>query len=180
MAASIALESKPTDNTIRSVRTINIVGRSLANAVRAITNGTGSIKATGNRATVNRWLPMIRENKAEIIELLQGGDTDKSAASLQWLFHFADRNDFPVTFVPAVNHETAPGYYPTAIAAEPAPIRPQRKPTKAEADEITALVQAIYASDTDADRAEALATALTDPDGALLCYREIAKERRSP
>ena len=94
-----------------------------------------------------------------------------------WLFHFADRNDLPLTFAPAVDHAAALAYYPEAVAAEPIPERPQRKATKAEADEITALVMAIYGNDTDDDRAEALAAALADPDGALRCYRAIAEER---
>jgi hypothetical protein len=103
--------------------------------------------------------------------------TDKGNPCLQWLFHFADRDDLLVTFAPAVDHAKALSYYPEAVAAEPIPDRPQHTPTKAEADEITALVQAIYANDTDDDRAEALATALADPDGALLCYRTIASDR---
>lgn len=102
-------------------------------------------------------------------------DSRKSCS--QWLFHFADRDDLPVTFAPAVDHTAALAYYPDAVAAEPIPDRPQRQPTKTEADEITGLVQAIYANDTEDDRAEALAVALTDPDGALLCYRTIAKDR---
>ena len=94
-----------------------------------------------------------------------------------WLFHFTDRNDLPVTFAPAVNHEAALSYYPDAVAAEPILDRAQRKPSKAEANEITALVQAVFASDSDVDRNEALAVALADPDGTLLCYRTIAEER---
>lgn len=94
-----------------------------------------------------------------------------------WLFHFADQDDLPVTFAPAVGHAAALAYYPEAIAAEPIPDRLQRKPTKAEADEITALVRAVFADDTDDDRAEALAAAMADPDGALLCYRTIAKDQ---
>lgn len=94
-----------------------------------------------------------------------------------WLFHFADRDDLPVTFAPAVDHAAALAYYPDAVAAEPIPKRPQRKPTKAEAEEITALVNAVFSDSTEDDRAEALAAALSDPDGALLCYRTIAKDR---
>lgn len=94
-----------------------------------------------------------------------------------WLFHFGDRDPLPVTFAPAVDHAAALAYYPEAVAAEPIPERLQRKATKAEAEEITALVQTIYASDTDDDRAEALGAALADPDGALVCYRTIAKDR---
>lgn len=94
-----------------------------------------------------------------------------------WLFHFTDRNDLPVTFATSVDHAAALAYYPDAVAAEPIPERPRRKPTKAEADEIMALVRAIFANDTDDDRAEAMAAALDDPNGALLCYRTIAKDR---
>lgn len=94
-----------------------------------------------------------------------------------WLFHFAERDDLPMTFAPAVDHAAALACYPDAVAAEPIPDRPQRKPSKPETDEITALVQAVFADDTDDDRAEALAAALADPDGALLCYRTIASDR---
>jgi hypothetical protein len=94
-----------------------------------------------------------------------------------WLFHFADRNDLPVTFASAVNHTTALSYYPDALAAAPIPDRPQQVATEDEAQEITALVQAVYAGDSDADRREALMVALADPDGALRCYRAIAGER---
>ena len=103
--------------------------------------------------------------------------TDNGKPSSQWLFHFADRDNLPVMFASAVDHAAALAYYPEAVAAEPIPDRPQRQPSKAEAVEITALVQAIYANDTDDDQAEALAAALADPDGALLCYRTIAKDR---
>lgn len=94
-----------------------------------------------------------------------------------WLFHFVERDDLPVRFVPAVDHARALSYYPEAVAAEPIPDRPQRQPSKAEAAEITALVNAVFSDDTDDDRAEALAVALADPDGALLCYRTIAEDR---
>ena len=103
--------------------------------------------------------------------------TDNCKPYSGWLFHFTDSDDLPVIFTPAVDHAAALACYPEAVAAEPIPERPQRKATKAEANEITSLVQAIYANDTDDDRAEALAAALADPDGALLCYRTIAKDR---
>ncbi len=103
--------------------------------------------------------------------------TDKGEPCSRWLFHFADGDDLPVTFAPAVDHAAALACYPGAVAAEPIPERPHRQPTKAEAEEITALVQAVFACDFPVDRNEALAAALADPDGALLCYRTIAKDR---
>jgi hypothetical protein len=52
-----------------------------------------------------------------------------------WLFHFADRDDLPVTFAPAVDHAEALAYYPEAVAAEQYPSdrnarRPRLKPRK--------------------------------------------------
>lgn len=102
--------------------------------------------------------------------------TDNCKHYSGWLFHFTDSDDLPVIFTPAVDHAAALACYPDAVAAEPIPERPQRKPTKAEADEITALVNAVFPDDTDDYRAEALAAALADTDGALLCYRTIANE----
>jgi hypothetical protein len=39
-------------------------------------SATGTIKATGDQAAVNRWLPMIREHKPAIIEALKVGAGD--------------------------------------------------------------------------------------------------------
>jgi hypothetical protein len=59
------------------------------------------------------------------------------------------------------------------VAAEPA----RRPPTEAERAELLALVRAVYATDSDQDRQEAMDCAVADPDGALLCYRAICQER---
>ena len=107
-------------------------------------------------------------------QIINAKDEERIA---RWLLSFIDADELTVLFVPPVTHTEATAYYPDAVAAEPIPDRPQRKPTKAEAEEITALVRAIYANDTDDDRAEALAAALADPDGGLLCYRTIASDR---
>lgn len=40
----------------------------------------GAIKATGDGAVVNRWLPVIRERKAEIIDVLKAGAGDTANA----------------------------------------------------------------------------------------------------
>lgn len=94
-----------------------------------------------------------------------------------WLFHFTDRNDWPLTFASAVDHAKALSYYTDAVAAQPIPDRPQRVATEVDTKEITALIGIAFANDTDVDRSEALAAALADPEGALRCYRVIAEER---
>lgn len=139
--------------------------------------------ATATVATLATVQPKTQPSVATVASVAVANaatvKTDSGKSCSQWLFHFADRDPLPVTFAPAVDHSAALACYPEAVAAQPIPIpdRPQRKPTKDEAEEITALVRAIYASDTDDDRAEALDAALADPDGALLCYRTIASDR---
>ena len=102
---------------------------------------------------------------------------DDSATAFRWLFYFVGRDPLEAVFVSAVNHDGALACYPDAVAAVPQAEHPCRAPTAIEAQEISALIQAIYADDNYRDRNEALAAALADPDRALLCYRTIAGER---
>lgn len=151
---------------------------SLSALIRKRQPGNFATATVATLATVQpKTLPSVATVASVAVANAETVKTGDGKPCLQWLFHFADRDDLPVTFAPAVDHAGALAYYPEAVAAEPIPDRPQRQPTKAEAEEITALVQAIYAYDTDDDRAEALAVALSDPEGALLCYRTIAKDR---
>ena len=107
-------------------------------------------------------------------QIINAKDEERIA---RWLLSFVEADELTVLFAPAVNHAKALAYHPDAVSAEPIPERPQRTATKAEAREITALIQAVFPDDTDVDRSEALAAALADPEGALHCYRMIAKER---
>ena len=153
-----------------------IIESAAADGVMLAIASTGRIEATGKEDVVSQWLPLIRAHKAGIIESLTVDAGDTPTAS-RWLFHFADREPMEVVFTPAVSDPSALACYPDAVAAEPQTDRPQRTPTEPEAKEITALVLAVFADDSDVDRNKALAAALADPDGALLCYRTIAEER---
>lgn len=101
---------------------------------------------------------------------------DDSITALRWLLHFTDRESLTVSFMSALNQASALAYYPDAVAAEPQADSPRRDPTDAEAREITGLVRAIFADETDVDQKAILAWALADPDGALRCYRAMAKD----
>lgn len=98
--------------------------------------------------------------------------------SWRWLLHYHD-HDVEVSTTPESTLAEVLRDFPTAISAEPIPDTPKRKATEAETKELTALVNLIYASDTEADRAEALAAALADPDDALTCYRAIRNTLRT-
>lgn len=105
-------------------------------------------------------------------------DTAPPVRAPRWLIHFLDREPLEVWFSPAADHDEALAAYRDAVAAEPVPERTDTGAASViERDELLALVEAVYAGDTDADRAEALDAALADPAGALRCYRSIANER---
>ena len=56
-----------------------------------------------------------------------------------WLFHFADSDDLPVTFAPAVDHAAALAYYPDAVAAEPFTPTMRQPSAPMTASEVTAI-----------------------------------------
>lgn len=112
------------------------------------------------------------------------GDFQKSAndptaaPATGWLLHYADRESLELYVSPALSHAEVLAAHPDALAAEPVPERTDtRTATVIERDELLALVEAVYAGDTDQDRQDATDAALADPEAALTCYRAIAAER---
>ncbi len=57
-----------------------IINEAMADGVSLTISTTGTIKATGDGAAVNRWLPAIREQKAGIVEALKVGAGDTADA----------------------------------------------------------------------------------------------------
>ncbi|MCU0809440.1 MAG: hypothetical protein MUE59_00095 [Thiobacillaceae bacterium] len=94
------------------------------------------------------------------------------------LLHFADRDPRKVHCNLDATRPAILDSYPDALAAGPIPERTRRNPPEAEAVELRALVLATgKAEKWTADEIEwAMATALADPDGARICYRQIALE----
>jgi hypothetical protein len=151
---------------------------SLSALIRKRQSGDFATATVATLATVKpKTLPSVATVASVAVANAETVKTGYGTPCSQWLFHFADRDDLPVMFAPAVDHEKALSYYPKALAAEPIPDRPQRTATKTEALEITALIRAVFPDDNEVDRSEALAAGLADPVGALLCYRTIAKDR---
>ena len=130
--------------------------------------GEGGEQAVAGIATV----AVAKPNKGRV----EG--TAPPIRATRWLIHFLDREPLEVWFSPAADHAEVLAAYKDAVAAEPVPERTDtRTATVIERDELLALIQAIYAADTDQDRQEATDAALADPAGALRCYRSIANER---
>lgn len=85
--------------------------------VKLSLSDAGRLKATGNSAAVNRWLAVLREHKAEIIDALKAGPGETATAS-RWLIHFTNRKPLEVAFWPASRHTEVLDQYPEALAAE--------------------------------------------------------------
>ncbi len=51
-----------------------IIRQAQADGVKLALSPSGSIKAVGNGEAVNRWLPVIREHKAELMAVLRAGN----------------------------------------------------------------------------------------------------------
>jgi len=96
-----------------------IIREAQADGVRLALSPAGTIKATGDGAAVNRWLAVIRERKAEIIEALKVGAGDTATASRWWLIHYPDRDPLEVACCPEATHAEILERHPDAVAAEP-------------------------------------------------------------
>ncbi len=83
-----------------------IIREAQAEGVRLTLSPTGTIKATGDGATVNRWLTVIREHKAEIVDVLKVGTDDTATRSIGWVHTFPDGGKVEVCLpLPATRNE---------------------------------------------------------------------------
>ena len=115
-----------------------IIREAQADGVGLALSLTGAIKATGNRAAVDRWLTVIREHKTEIIEALKVGAGDTATASRWWRIHYPDRV-VEVSFNPEATHAEILEWYPDAVAAEPFTPTIRQPMAPMTADEETAI-----------------------------------------
>ena len=69
-----------------------IIKKATADGIRLALSPAGTIKAIGDQAAVNRWLPTIREHKPGIVKALL--EADASTGSLEairaWLAHIGE------------------------------------------------------------------------------------------
>jgi hypothetical protein len=96
-----------------------IIREAQADGVKLVLSPAGTIKVAGDGAAVNRWLAMIREHKAEIIDVLKVGAVDTATASRWWLIRYPDRDPVEVCCFPdATRAEVLAGRH-GATEAEP-------------------------------------------------------------
>ncbi|MBN8436953.1 MAG: hypothetical protein J0L95_02740 [Candidatus Accumulibacter sp.] len=98
----------------------DVLRDSAVDGVTLSLSAAGTIKATGEKSAVARWLATIKENKVDIIALLSEGASKKPCrAASHWLLHFSDRTPLAVDFSPPATHAEVLASYPSALSAEP-------------------------------------------------------------
>jgi hypothetical protein len=161
-----------------------ILERCKQSGVQLRVEGT-RLKAKGSSESISAWKALIQRHKPEIVAELaeqhykNNIDINQYITSWRWLVHCPDR-DIEISTIPESSLAQVLLDFPTAISAEPILDTPKRKATCSETTELTELVDLIYANDADADRAEALAAALADPDDALTCYLAMQNALQTP
>ena len=99
-----------------------IINEAKADGVSLTISPAGTIKATGDGAAVNRWLPTIREHKAGIVAALKVGAGDTAATSWGWRVTYPDGQAFECYIVPVQTLAEVQAIHPGA-RIEPIPER---------------------------------------------------------
>lgn len=134
------------------------------------------IKAKGPRLAVERLLPVLREHKPQLLAALarpQPAAANPNTDSGHWLIIRAERMER--WFSPTMTRAELEACYPGAVLIALPEAEPQRLPTNEESDEITRLLAAVAVREgfSEQERAEALDSALRDPQAALRCIRGL-------
>lgn len=147
------------------MKPVDLIAAALADGV-TLRLDSGKLKIMGDTAVVNRWLPLIREHKAEIIEALKVGAGDTATASRWWLIHYPDRDPVEVACCPEATHAEILERHPDAVAAEPftPTIRQPSEPMTAEEETAIRAWLALIEETDPATIAEVLGQCQRDTD----------------
>lgn len=157
-----------------------IIEQATADGVNLVLSSSGSIKATGDPMAVNRWLPVFREHKVDIVAMLTNAANDST--SWAWLLHYPDREPLEVFTTPESRLAEVLRDFPDAIAAEPLPVTPARPTALLTArEETTIRAWLVLIEETDpAIIADVLGRCRTDPEArAYFTGRATVKVKRA-
>ncbi|HKB59831.1 MAG TPA: hypothetical protein VKC56_07260 [Gallionellaceae bacterium] len=105
-----------------------VIQQAQADGVTLTMSRTGKVTVSGDNAAVDRWLPLLREHKPEIIDLLKGGTTSR-----WWRLHYPDGRTAEIAYCPEATRGEVLACHPNADAVEPfvpavrAPAAPMRR-----------------------------------------------------
>ena len=155
-----------------------IIEQATADGVHLSVSTAGTIKATGDRATVDRWIPHVREHKLGIIAALIERASNPATAHERWLVTYRDRRTVEVVCCPDATRADVL-LRPDAVAADPIAPAPRRRATASEekalrqAYDVMAERNSWPMPDTWYGDREAI---LSDPDAALVTLQNLIRE----
>lgn len=159
-----------------------IIREALSEGVKLTLSTAGTIKATGDDVAVGRWVAVIREHKAEIVDALKVCAGDTAPPSRWWLIHYPGRDPVQVSCTPPATRAEILEGYPDAIAAEPftPTIRQPSAPLPVkEETAIRAWLAHIEESDP-VTIAEMLAQCSADPEALAYCLKQASQIPLAP
>jgi hypothetical protein len=108
-----------------------LINQAEEDGVHLALSDTGTLKASGDKSHIDKWLPVIREHKVGLIALLSFAANDPTpdlTPRFAWMIHFSNRAPVYVTYSPEATHAEVLRGYPDAVAAEPAVGAPSIEP----------------------------------------------------
>jgi hypothetical protein len=108
-----------------------LINQAEEDGVRLALSDTGTLKASGDKSHIDKWLPVIRAHKVGLIALLSFAANDPTpdlTPRYGWLVHFTNRDPVYVTYCPEATRSEVLRGYPDATAAEPADGAPSIEP----------------------------------------------------
>ena len=127
-----------------------IIREAQADGVRLALSTSGNIKASGDSAAVNRWMPVIRKHKAEIIDALK-------TTSRWWRVCCCDRPPLEILYPSGASRAEVLAAYPDAQQVQPFTPCP-RRPSRPMSGEEEALLRRWLAQTGETDPAIIAAT----------------------
>jgi hypothetical protein len=95
-----------------------------ADGVGLALSPAGTVKASGAGAKVSRWLSLVREHKAGIIEFLRA-ECSSNTQSRGWSVQFRNQPPIELVCAPPMTAEEVKRSYPDAIDVVPSTHRPE-------------------------------------------------------
>lgn len=156
---------------------VTLINEARADGVSLTLSPSGTIKATGDTAAINRWLSTIRACKADIVEALQTRCESTATAPRWWRVQRQNGEWLELPGFAGNDQAAIRAQYPTALVVEPIATHPPAAPmTEAEEHAIRAWLT--WAGETNADTiAEVLDGCQQDAD-ILAGYIRSAAENK--
>lgn len=141
-----------------------LIERANRDGLTLAVTGAGTLRVSGDPVAVDRWAPVIRDNKPEVLALLaaNGPPTHR-----RWSILTPDGKTWDVTRTPSVSHAELARSWPPGSTLTPVPDRPTQPDSQPLPDALEARIRAWLAHIGERDQGivgEVLSRCQHEPD----------------